>query len=92
MHGMNDIVLASGLAVDYQEISKQAEKLRAGMTGAKAVEIDFVVAENKHTLRLELTGRRHKRATVSAMAAPMSLTFRRARSISCRPAPAAHFL
>lgn len=56
MHGMNDVILASGLAVDYQEISKQAEKLRAGMTGANAVEIDFVVADNKHTLRLELTG------------------------------------
>ncbi len=56
MHGMNDIILASGLAVDYVEVSKQAEKLRAGMTRAEAVEIDFVVAEDKHTLRLELAG------------------------------------
>ncbi len=56
MHGMNDIILASGLAVDYNRVSEQAEKLRAGMTGADAVEIDFVVADDKHTLRLELGG------------------------------------
>ena len=56
MHGMNDIILASGLAVDYEEVSRQAEKLRAGMTRADAVEIDFVVADQTHTLRLELAG------------------------------------
>ncbi|MEZ5936552.1 MAG: hypothetical protein R3F54_32585 [Alphaproteobacteria bacterium] len=56
MHGMNDIILGSGLAVDYEEISRQAEKLRAGMTRADAVEIDFVVDGRKHTLRLELGG------------------------------------
>lgn len=56
MHGMNDVILSSGLAVDYVEVSKQAEKLRAGMTGAKAVEIDFVVEGETHTLRLELEG------------------------------------
>jgi len=56
MHGMNDVILASGLAVDYVEVSKQAEKLRAGMTQAQAVEIDFVVDDEKHTLRLDLEG------------------------------------
>ena len=56
MHGMNDIILASGLAVDYVEVSRQAEKLRAGMTRADAVEIDFEVAGAVHTLRLELGG------------------------------------
>lgn len=56
MHGMNDIILASGLAVDYREVSKQAEKLRGGMTRAEAVEIDFSVAGDTHTLRLELGG------------------------------------
>ena len=30
MHGMNQIILSSGLAVDYFEVSKQAEKLRLG--------------------------------------------------------------
>ena len=56
LHGMNDIILGSGLSVDYREISAQAEKLRAGMTRADAVEIDFVVDGKTHTLRLELGG------------------------------------
>jgi len=56
MHGMNDAILASGLAVDYVEVSKQAEKLRAGMTKAETVEIDFIVDDEKHTLRLDLSG------------------------------------
>ena len=56
MHGMNDTILASGLAVDYFEVSKQAEKLRAGLTQAETIEIDFVVADQRHTLRLDLAG------------------------------------
>lgn len=56
MHGMNDTILASGLAVDYYDVSEQAEKLRAGLTQADAIEIDFVVADKRHTLRLDLAG------------------------------------
>lgn len=56
LHGVNEIILRSGLAVDYHEVSKQAEKLRAGMTGADWVEIDYAYAGRKHTLRLELAG------------------------------------
>lgn len=41
MHGMNEVILNSGLAVDYQEVSDDAEKMRAALTGAKEVEIDF---------------------------------------------------
>jgi hypothetical protein len=54
MHGMNSTILATGLAVDYDEVSKQAEKLRLGMTKADAVEIDFSVAGHSATLRLDL--------------------------------------
>ncbi len=54
MHGMNQIILSSGLAVDYFEVSKQAEKLRLGMTQAEWVEIDFEFAEKKFTLHLDL--------------------------------------
>jgi len=54
LHGLNPIILRSGLSVDYQEVSKEAEKLRLGMTRADAVEIDFKVGDRKHTLRLEL--------------------------------------
>lgn len=54
LHGLNKIILSSGLAVDYNEISKEAELLRLGMTKADWVEIDFEVDNRKHTLHLEL--------------------------------------
>ncbi|HEX8312840.1 MAG TPA: hypothetical protein VF614_16070 [Chthoniobacteraceae bacterium] len=56
LHGVNQIILSSGLAVDYNEVSVQAEKLRAGMTRADGVEIDYVVEGHRCTLRLELAG------------------------------------
>ncbi len=54
LHGVNDIILGSGLAVDYNQVSVQAEKLRLGVTQAEWVEIDFVIRGNKHTLKLLL--------------------------------------
>jgi len=54
MHGMNQIILDSGLAVDYFEVSKRTEKLRLGMTHADWIEIDFVFAETKSSLHLDL--------------------------------------
>jgi aminopeptidase len=54
MHGMNDIILRSGLAVDYNEVSAQAEKLRLGMTRSDWAEIDFTVGEDTFTLKLIL--------------------------------------
>ena len=54
MHGMNDIILRSGLAVDYNEVSAQAEKLRLSMTNADWAEIDFAVGETTYTLKLIL--------------------------------------
>ena len=41
MHGMNDVILNSGLAVDYQDVSADAEKIRKALTNANEVEIDF---------------------------------------------------
>ena len=38
---MNEIILSSGLAVDYDEVSVEAEKLRQGVTKADWVEIEF---------------------------------------------------
>ncbi|MBU3665370.1 MAG: hypothetical protein FGM15_05770 [Chthoniobacterales bacterium] len=54
LHGVNDIILGSGLAVDYDEVSAEAEKLRQGMTRADWVELDFYLGDKKHTLKLEL--------------------------------------
>lgn len=54
MHGLNPIILNSGLAVDYEEVSRRAERLRQGMSGADAVEIDFRILGQDYQLRLEL--------------------------------------
>jgi hypothetical protein len=52
LHGLNEIILNSGLAVDYDEVSRQAETLRLGLTRADHFEIDFRVAGRTHTLKL----------------------------------------
>ena len=54
MHGMNDIILKSGLAVDYNQVSKMTEKLRLGMTQADSVSIDFEVKGHESHLQVEL--------------------------------------
>jgi len=54
LHGLNEIILNSGLAVDYNEVSRLAEKLRLGMTRADWIEIDFLVGDRKLTLHLDL--------------------------------------
>jgi leucyl aminopeptidase (aminopeptidase T) len=53
---VNEVILSSGLAVDYDEVSKEAEKLRSGMTRADWVEIDYTFESECYTLRLELGG------------------------------------
>ena len=57
LHGLNDIILSSGLAVDYNEVSKQAEKLRLAMTHAEWFEVDYVVANQTLTLKLICHGK-----------------------------------
>jgi aminopeptidase len=54
LHGLNQIILNSGLAVDYDQVSKNAEKLRLGMTGADWVEIDFTYGKDQFGLHLDL--------------------------------------
>jgi hypothetical protein len=54
MHGMNATILRSGLAVDYDDVSREAEKLRLGMTRADWVEIDYVFDGQPYTLHLDL--------------------------------------
>jgi hypothetical protein len=52
LHGLNSIILRTGLAVDYNEVSRQAEKLRKALTAADAFEIDFQANGHAWTLRL----------------------------------------
>lgn len=57
LHGLNDIILNTGLAVDYNEVSADAEKLRLAMTGADSIEIDFGLEDGSIlTAELELSG------------------------------------
>jgi aminopeptidase len=53
LHGLNDIILRTGLAVDYNMVSRNAEKLRLGLTKADYFEIDFEVAGQRHMLTLQ---------------------------------------
>lgn len=52
LHGLNDIILRTGLAVDYNEVSKQAEKQRLALTKADRFEIDFEVANQRLMLEI----------------------------------------
>ena len=56
LHGLNDIILGSGLAVDYNEVSREAEKLRLGLTKADWFEADFKVEGKTYTLKLIVNG------------------------------------
>ena len=56
LHGLNQIILDTGLAVDYEQISADAEKLRYGLTRADRFEIDFEVESTRYTLTLHTNG------------------------------------
>jgi aminopeptidase len=47
LHGLNDIILNSGLAVDYHEVSGDAERLRRALTNADSIEIDFALEDGR---------------------------------------------
>ena len=47
MHGLNDVILNSGLAVDYDEVSDDAERLRIAMSNADEIEIDFALENGR---------------------------------------------
>ncbi|MDE0837451.1 MAG: hypothetical protein OSB41_00200 [Kiritimatiellae bacterium] len=52
MHGMNDIILSTGLCVDYRDVSADAEKLRLAMTEADWFEADFECGGESTTLKI----------------------------------------
>ena len=56
LHGLNQIILDSGLAVDYEQVSSDAEKMRLGLTNADRFEIDFEVESKRYTLVLHTNG------------------------------------
>ena len=52
LHGLNEIILNSGLSVNYNEISEQAEVFRKVLTASDSFEITFEVLNNKYKLEL----------------------------------------
>jgi hypothetical protein len=56
LHGVNDVILATGLSVNYLEVSARAERLRRSVEGADEVRLEFGLAGRTHTLRLDLRG------------------------------------
>ena len=56
LHGLNQIIVDTGLSVDYREVSADAEKLRLGLTRADWFEIDFEVEGRTTTVRLYTNG------------------------------------
>ena len=56
LHGVNDIILASGLAVDYEVISKQAEVFRSTLDQADSFIVNFEVDNNCFELHIHCNG------------------------------------
>lgn len=56
LHGLNQIIVDTGLSVDYEAVSADAERLRLGLTRADRFEIDFEVERGKYTLVLHTNG------------------------------------
>lgn len=47
LHGLNEVILNSGLAVDYHEVSGDSERLRLALTNADSIEIDFALEDGR---------------------------------------------
>jgi aminopeptidase len=47
LHGLNEVILNSGLAVDYREVSADAERLRVALDRPDSVEIDFALEDGR---------------------------------------------
>lgn len=52
LHGVNDIILSSGLAVDYNQVSKQAEVFRSALDLSDSFELNFEVEDEQFSLKL----------------------------------------
>ena len=52
LHELNQIIVDTGLSVDYNEVSRDTEKLRLALTQANYFELDFEVEGEQTTLKL----------------------------------------
>jgi len=56
LHGLNDIILNSGLSIDYNLVSRQAELFRSYLDKADTFKISFECFENKYELEIQCGG------------------------------------
>jgi len=56
LHGLNDIILNSGLSIDYNLVSRQAELFRSYLDKADTFKISFECFENKYDLEIQCGG------------------------------------
>jgi len=56
LHGLNDIILNSGLSIDYNLVSRQAELFRSYLDKADTFKISFECFENKYELVIQCGG------------------------------------
>ena len=52
LHGLNQIIVDTGLSVDYNIVSEEAEAMRKVLTQADSFELDFEVEGQRTTLKL----------------------------------------
>ena len=67
LHGVNDVILGSGLAVDYTEISVQAECFRTVLDNADSFELNFDVFGENTPYLLNVRGKRHRKVMVCVL-------------------------
>lgn len=56
LHGLNQIILDTGLSVDYKRVSESTERLRRGLSKADRFEIDFEVEGSMYSLVIYTNG------------------------------------
>lgn len=56
MHGMNEVILHSGLSVDYREVSAQAELFRSTLDEADYFDFTFRCLQKTYHLRITCSG------------------------------------
>ena len=72
LHGVNEIILNSGLSVDYRKISEQAECFRSVLDQADSFILHFQVNEQEFEFKLIAVHRSLKKAMVYALRANLT--------------------
>ena len=93
LHGVNEIILNSGLSVDYRKISEQAECFRSVLDQADSFVLHFQVNEQEFELQIDCGAQiAQKSHGLCPPGKPGELTFQLERSTLCLQEQMDHFL